>query len=51
MTQQPKLPRVIPPETDDRSQRLINLTARLVNKMLAQEAQAHTHRGSKTDEQ
>lgn len=51
MTQQPKTPRVVLGEPDDRIQRLINLTARLVDKMLCQELQAQTHKERQTDEQ
>lgn len=51
MPQQPLLKRVLPAEPDDRIRRLINLTARLVDKMLDPQPQAHTQKGSKTDEQ
>jgi hypothetical protein len=51
MPQQPKLPRALPPEPDDRIRRLINLTARLVDKMLAQEPQDPTQPRSVPDEQ
>ena len=49
MQKPPKLKRVLPIEPDDRIQRLINLTARLVDKMLSPEQE--TQRGNQTDEQ
>ncbi len=49
MQKLPKLKGVLPTEPDDRIRRLINLTARLVNKMLPLEQK--TDGESQTDEQ
>jgi hypothetical protein len=51
MTQQPLLPKVQTLEPDERIRRLINLTARLVDKMLDTETQAQFQLRRPTDEQ
>ena len=51
MTQHHDVPKLLPNEPDDRIRRLINLTARLVDKMLDQKPQALSQLRRPTDEQ
>lgn len=51
MTRQLKVPKVLPNEPDDRIRRLINLTARLVDKMLEQQPQSDKQPWRIPDEQ
>jgi hypothetical protein len=51
MTEQCKLKFILPLESNERRKRLINLTARLVTKMLDQQAQLKTEKGGQAHEQ
>jgi hypothetical protein len=50
MTQQRKRAKVLPTQSDERTKRLVALTARLVDKMLSTGETTNTQNRSKTDE-